>query len=242
MLRKLGGVVCIKQYRNEWKYICTEADLAKLNERISQVLELDCNSDFDGKYEIHSLYFDDFKNTCMMDNNAGVNKRYKYRIRYYGNNINTLRLERKEKNNDRCCKQSCEISQEIFTKLLNNEGQEVYWETNNAVLKKFCVDMMTRHFAPKVIINYERTAYVEPITNIRITLDRYITATCEIESFLQGSGVGYPVCEKDEHILEIKFDAILPAYIKNIVTGSSLVQTAFSKYYLGRQTLLNGGR
>lgn len=235
-------MVYIKQYRNEWKYICKEADLAKLNERISRVLEPDCNSDGSGKYEIHSLYFDDFKNTCMMDNNAGVNERYKYRIRYYGNNLDTLRLERKEKYNNKCYKQSCRILQDSFMKLLNNDAPEVYWETDNAALKKFCVDVMTRHFTPKVIIHYERTAYVEPVTNIRITLDRNITAACEIESFLQGNYIGYPIQEKDEHILEVKFDYILPAYIKNIVNDSSLVQTAFSKYYLGRQTLHNRGR
>ena len=235
-------MIYIKQYRNEWKYICKESDLARLNERISGVLELDCNSGVDGRYEIHSVYFDDFKNTCMMDNNAGINERYKYRIRYYGRNVDILRLERKEKLNNKCHKQSCKILPDTFTKLLNNEAQEVYWETDNAVLKKFCVDMMTRQFTPKVIIHYERTAYVEPAANIRITLDRNIMASGEIESFLQGDYIRHPVQEKNEHILEVKFDYILPAYIKNIVTDSSLVQTAFSKYYLGRQTLLGRGQ
>ena len=235
-------MVYIKQYRSEWKYICKESDLARVNERISGVLEPDCNSGADGRYEIHSLYFDDFKDTCMMDNNAGVNERYKYRIRYYGSDINTLKLERKEKFNNKCHKRSCGILPDIFKKLLNNEAQEVYWKTDNAVLKKFCVDIMTRQFTPKVIIHYERTAYVEPATNIRITLDRNITASGEIESFLQGDYTRYSIQENNEHILEVKFDYILPSYIKNIVTDSSLVQTAFSKYYLGRRTLPGRGR
>ena len=230
-------MVCIKKYRNEWKYICKEADLAKLRERLSAVLEADSHSDCDGKYEIHSLYFDDLKDSCVMDNNAGIGERYKYRIRYYGNNTNTLKLERKEKYNDKCCKQSCIISQDTFIKLINNNAQEVYWEADNAVLRKFCIDIMTKLFGPKAIIDYERTAYVEPITNIRITIDRNIAVSYELDAFLQGDYISYPIQDKDENILEVKFDHILPAYIKNIVIGSPLVQTAFSKYYFGRLKL-----
>ena len=235
-------MICIKNYRNEWKYICKEIDLVKLSERLSGILELDSNSDCDGKYEIHSLYFDDFRDSCVMDNNAGIGERYKYRIRYYGSNPNTLKLERKEKYNSKCCKQSCRISLDTFSKLLDNKAQEVFWETDNPVLKKFCIDIMTRLFEPKAIIDYERTAFVEPITNIRITIDRNITVSYESDAFLQGDYISYPIQEKDENILEVKFDYILPSYIKNIVTGSPLVQTAFSKYYLGRLTLHDMGR
>ena len=233
-------VFFIKQYRNEWKYICKEADLAQISEKLSGILQKDANGD-DGRYEIHSLYFDEFKNSCIMDNNAGLSERYKYRIRYYGNSHDSLKLERKEKYNGMCCKQSCNISQDTFQKLMDKKTEEVFWEAEDNVLKKFCIDIMTKLFEPKVIIDYERTAYVEPITNVRITLDRNISAAYDTDSFLDGGYQHYPVQEKNEHVLEVKFDYILSGYIKNIIANELPAQTSFSKYYLGRSKLQNMG-
>ena len=48
-----------------------------------------------------------------------------------------------------------------------------------------------------------------------------------------------PIQPLDEHVLEVKFDEILPGYMKNILTKQELIQSAFSKYYLGRMTLQN---
>lgn len=238
----LAEVVLIRQYRNEWKYVCREGDLAQISEKISGVLERDANCGAQGKYEVHSMYFDQLNDLCVMDNNAGLSERYKYRIRYYGDDYTALKLERKEKNNGRCYKQSCHITLDIFQKLMDRKAEEVFWEAEEELLKKFCIDIMTKLFEPKVIIDYERTAFVEPITNIRITLDKNVSAAYELDDFLQGGYVRYPVQGKDEHVLEVKFDHILPGYIKNIMTGGSLIQTSFSKYYLGRLKLRNMGR
>ena len=38
-------------------------------------------------------------------------------------------------------------------------------------------------------------------------------------------------------VLEVKFDYILPSYIKNIVESYGLKQTSFSKYCYGRKII-----
>ena len=40
------------------------------------------------------------------------------------------------------------------------------------------------------------------------------------------------------HILEVKYDELLPDYIAQALDTGRMQQTAFSKYYLGRMALL----
>ena len=81
------GVNFIKKYRNEWKYILTNQEVSLLNSRLSQVLELDSHTPKDGRYIIHSLYFDDYKNLSISTTEAGLSNRFKWRIRYYGDDL-----------------------------------------------------------------------------------------------------------------------------------------------------------
>ena len=93
----------MKKYRNEWKYHCAQSELAAVEQRLAAVLERDSHAGEDGRYGVHSLYFDDLYNTCASDTQSGLGRRYKYRIRYYGSKPEYLRLERKEKLNGKRC-------------------------------------------------------------------------------------------------------------------------------------------
>lgn len=96
---------------------------------------------------------------------------------------------------------------------------------------------MTRLFSPKVIIDYERIAYTESVSNIRITLDRNISAANDIQFFLDGSYTKFPLQHENLNILEVKFDQILFGWIRNMLESLNIQQTTFSKYYLGRKRL-----
>lgn len=224
----------IKRYRSEWKYCEEEADLLAIKQRLSTILEHDSYAGEDGKYEIHSLYFDDYKDTCARENVAGEGKRFKYRIRYYGNAADKLWLEKKEKHNSYCHKRKCALTTEEYRTIIAGRTLEVFWNTKEQLLKEFCIDIVTKRFVPRVIVNYEREAFVEAITNIRITLDYNISASDEIDRFLDGDYLKTPVLEKKRHVLEVKFDDILPSYVKAVLQTSVLGQRSFSKYYLGR--------
>jgi len=172
----------------------------------------------------------------------GISERFKYRFRYYGNDLQTLRLERKEKKNGRCRKQTCPVSVQEFESIMEGHVEEVFWMTDNIVLKKFCVDVWKKGFRPKIIIDYERVAYVEEISNVRITFDKNITASSSTQLFLEGNYLAVPILEKGKHVLEVKFDSILPGYIKKGVNTSGLQQTSFSKYYIGLKRAKGIGR
>lgn len=197
-------------------------------------MEYDSYAKENGKYQIHSLYFDDYKDSCARENVAGEGKRFKYRIRYYGTDSDKLWLEKKEKQNSYCYKQKCPLSPAEYQSLMDGNAMDVFWNTEEQLLKELCINMITRRFVPRVIITYEREAFVEIISNIRITIDYHISASEEIEKFLDGDYFNIPVLEKERHVLEVKFDEILPSYVKAALQGNILKQQSFSKYYLGR--------
>jgi len=208
--------------------------LLALKQRLATILAHDSYAGENGRYEIHSLYFDDYKDGGARENVSGEGKRFKYRIRYYGDNSDQLWLEKKEKLNSYCHKRQCAVTVEEYQAIIEGRTLDVFWNTEEQLLKEFCIDIVTKRFMPKVIINYEREAFVEIIANVRITLDYNISASDEIEYFLSGDYMKIPVLEKKKHVLEVKFDDVLPSYINAVLRGNIFIQRSFSKYYLGR--------
>lgn len=230
----MKGDRIIKKYRSEWKYCENEATLLVLKQRLSTILKYDSYAGENGKYTIHSMYFDDYKDTCARENVSGEGKRFKYRIRYYNHSSDKLFLEKKEKQNSYCYKRKCAVSLEEYEQLLNGREAEVFWSTEDPLLKEFCIDIMTKRFKPKVIINYEREAFVEELSDVRVTLDYNISASDEFDRFLDGDYLKIPILEKKKHVLEVKFNDLLPSYIRRALQASTFLQRSFSKYYLGR--------
>lgn len=222
--------------RSEWKYNCTEKELSILGERLSEVLDRDDNAGPDGVYIIHSLYFDDLKYSCAWENVSGDYRRYKFRIRYYGDNYDSIFLEKKEKINSVCIKTSCPITLAEYDAIMRGEPDCFIYDTKYPVLREFGTRMLTHGFRPVVIIDYEREAFVEPVTNIRITFDRNIEASGNTDDFLKRH-TGDTVLKDGTHILEVKFDNVLPSYLRYIIEAEPRTQQAFSKYYSGLKTL-----
>ncbi|MBR0491337.1 MAG: polyphosphate polymerase domain-containing protein [Clostridia bacterium] len=191
----------------------------------------------DGRYIIHSLYFDDYKDTSIYTTDSGLSKRFKWRIRYYGDDLSYIKLERKEKIEGRCHKESCNITVEEYNEIISGDETDLIFKTQKKLIKELAVDMLIHNYKPKVIVDYERIAFVEEITNVRITFDMKISASYELENFLDGDYQNFYVLPSGLNVLEVKFDDILPSYIRNIVESYNFKQGSFSKYYFGRKIL-----
>ena len=97
--------------------------------------------------------------------------------------------------------------------------------------------MLLYDYKPKVIIDYERVAFVEEIVNVRITFDMKISASYDLEHFLDGEYERIYLNQSGINLLEVKFDDILPSYIRKIIESYGFKQTSFSKYYYGRKII-----
>ena len=221
-----------KCYKNEWKFFCSPFRLDALEYRLKNAFSRDIHSDENAKYVVNSLYFDDCNNTCLNDVEAGNPDRFKYRIRYYNNDLSTLKLERKEKLYGYSRKFETKISKEYAKKIIEKQFVDIFWDTNDKLLKRFLIDFINGNYSPKIITKYERSAFVDDIKNIRITLDRDITSSVDFNNFLSAKCNEYPLNSGNECVWEIKFNQILPQYIKKICFAKFMSRQTFSKYYL----------
>ena len=111
------------------------------------------------------------------------------------------------------------------------------FDSEKKLIKELAVDMLTRNYEPKIIIDYERIALVEEITNVRVTFDMKISASYELENFLDGDYQNFYLLPSGINLLEVKFDQILPSHIRNIIESYNFNQGSFSKYYYGRKII-----
>lgn len=226
------------KYRHEYKFLVSAGDLAVLQNRLDGLVRLDSHVAKRGSYEIRSVYFDDYRNTCFYQNEAGEDPRAKFRIRIYEANDSRITLEKKSKKNGMTHKESTPLTREQ-TDLLLGGGQLPIEAGKLAeyppLLQQFAVLYRTKLLRPKVIVNYERVPFVCRDGNVRITFDKNISSSVQFDRFFEKDLRKYPVLAAGEHVLEVKFDEFLPSYIKKQLELGHLRQTSFSKYYLCRK-------
>ncbi len=225
------------KYRKEWKYICSNNKIDILNQRLGALLDKDIHTDSTNMYVVHSLYFDNYFNKCAKMVESGNTKKLKWRIRYYNDEYGSMKLECKIKNQGEGRKLTTNITKDIYDKLVSGDVSSLLWETHDKLVQKLCVDILMHDYKPKAIIDYERIVYQEPNLNIRITIDKNISSSYEVNKFLSRNYIKFPLQVKGESIVEVKFDDILPGYIKDIIMRECDMQMAFSKYYTGFKML-----
>lgn len=229
------------KYRNELKYVVTAAELALLQNRIQGLIQPDIHAGPDGRYRIRSLYFDDYYNSYYNENEIGTDPREKFRIRIYNGDAGRISLELKRKEHGMTQKLSCRLTKEQCKTLM--DGRPLPPDSSYPpVLQKLNLLMRTRLLRPKVIVEYDRTPFVDKLGNTRITLDQNIRSCDRTALFLEKEIPGRQIMEAGKHILEVKYDEFLPDYLYRNLQLSRLRQTAFSKYYLCRRYSLSGIR
>ena len=137
-------------YRNEWKYLVTDADLAVLGARLKVLLPMDKHQT-GSAYAIRSLYFDDLQNSCLRENEAGVDDRRKFRLRLYNGSSERIQLEIKEKLHGKTHKSSCIVSADECRLIMAGAAPPIGPGTP-APRNLLSVAMRTAGMAPKVIV------------------------------------------------------------------------------------------
>ena len=220
------------EYRKELKYLVKSNDFDIIKSRINNVMFLDKNSN-NGFYTIRSIYFDDYYNTFYNDNDIGINDRYKIRIRIYNGDDKIIKLEIKYKKDGLTKKESTLISKDLCLRIMGGEQLDIS-DCNDKVLYKLYLEQKMYLLVPKIIVEYDREAYVNPIGNVRVTFDKNIRVSKHIERFFEENLYSVPILELNKHVLEVKYDELIPDYISSLLELNTLSQTSFSKYYLSR--------
>jgi len=214
-------------YRHEWKHEISWSDLIAIRQRMRAIATPDPHA-IDGKYLIRSLYFDNLNDKALREKVDGVNRREKFRIRYYNLDPSIIHLEKKSKLNGLGTKYSADLTKEEAQKIVDGD---IGWmlDSERPLVKELYCKMIYQGMAPKTIVDYTREPFIIGPGNVRVTLDYDIRTGLDKTDFLNPDCITVPAGEAPI-ILEVKWDAYLPAIIRDAVQLPGVRSRAFSKY------------
>lgn len=98
----------------------------------------------------------------------------------------------------------------------------------------FNLAIKERGLRPRVIVEYDRKAYVFESGNVRITLDRNLRCSRQVDRFGRKEII-FDNIKEANNILEVKYDEFLPGFIAQLLETSHMNQSSYSKYRLCRE-------
>ncbi len=183
-----------------------------------------------GRYLIRSIYFDNVYDKALREKISGVQKREKFRIRYYNDDFSFLTLEKKMKWNSLCMKMDARLTKEECRSILAGNTGWMISHSSGLVRELYC-KMKSQQLRPRVLVSYVREPYVYAAGNVRVTFDSDIRSTLFHRGFLEEAVTDIGVADNPgEMILEVKFDAFLPEVIQALLQTEGIRQQAYSKY------------
>lgn len=214
-------------YRHEWKHEINLSDMIALRQRLCAVAKTDSHA-INGAYEIRSLYFDNLSDKTLREKLDGIDRREKFRIRYYNGNTSLIHLEKKSKLDGLGTKESAVLTKEQAQAIV--DGDYAWMAHNDSpLIAELYYKMTVQQLRPKTIVDYVREPYIFPYGNVRVTLDYNIRTGLLCTDFLNPECVTIPAGESPI-ILEVKWDAYLPDIIRGAIQLNGRIPCAFSKY------------
>ena len=216
--------------RHEEKHQVNLREALVLSRRMEKLFPRDPHAGPEGFYQVVSLYYDDPYDTALRQKLDWVNRREKFRLRYYGEEPAFFKLEKKYKVKGLCGKGACKLSQEEGERLLRGDFAFLL-EKEESLAREFYAKLR-RGLAPKTVVRYTREAFLYAPGNVRVTLDGDIRAGAP-ERFLIPQKL-LPALG-GLAVVEVKYDAFLPEIVKLAVQVPNRQGTACSKYALCRR-------
>ena len=163
----------------------------------------------------------------------GVDRREKFRLRYYGERPDFLKLEKKFKVNGLCGKRSARLTWSEAERLLSGEDAFLL-ERGEPLLSELYHKLRGTLLRPRTVVCYDREAFLYAPGNVRVTLDRDLRTCGDSAGFL--STGAFPLRPLEGvTVLEVKYDAFLPDLVRLAVQTPGRRAGACSKYALCRR-------
>ncbi|MDR1000764.1 MAG: polyphosphate polymerase domain-containing protein [Clostridiales bacterium] len=217
--------------RNEYKHNINWSDYLILRSRLAAAMKRDPYAFDNGSYRILSLYFDTPADRALRQKINGTNRREKFRLRrYVGSDY--IKLEKKSKVGGLCYKQSVALTLDETLALIQGH---TWWMAvdNREIVVELYHKMKSVLMQPKTLVMYRREPFVAAAGNVRVTLDSDIRTGLFSTDFMSDN---VPTVKVGDQIavLEVKYDAFIPDWVKSILQIDNRRASAFSKYALAR--------
>lgn len=214
-------------YRHELKHQINELEIYDLKQKLALLFSKDQYCDKDGYYNVNSLYFDTPYDKALKEKMAGESQREKFRIRYYNQDLNFIRLEKKIKHNGLCAKRTVPLKVWQVEKILQGDI-DFLLESQEPLMIEFYSKMRGNLLQPSVIVSYQRCAFIYDVAKVRLTIDDHLKIYKNWMDFLKLEET-YISLEKDA-VLEVKYNEFLPDVVAMSIQGISQKTASYSKY------------
>lgn len=226
--------------RYEIKYLISVETYKELLNKIKDYLV----EDKYGHTLIRSIYYDtdDFLLIRRSIEN-GIYKE-KLRVRTYGNIYDNERVffEIKKKYSNKVYKRRIIVSEEKIKELIKIKEKSIEGKGINSQIEKeivnFCIHY--KDLKPKMLIMYERDAYYQKGTNLRITFDSNISYNNKDLNF-KSINSGIDIINNNQVLMEIKANYSFPLWLVKVLSELKIYKTSFSKYGLAYKDLMKRG-
>ena len=209
--------------RYELKYYLSKDQLDYFINKINNHMKVDKY----GVTSIASIYFDTPDLRLINKSMEKPNFKEKLRLRSYGlaNENSPTFLEIKRKCEGIVYKRRIALTEvEAFNLITIKEAKE-----KDQISRELEAFMETyRNLEPKYMIIYDRLAYYQDNSDLRITIDmnpRYRTNDLNLHTSMEG----IPLIEEGGAILEVKVQHSVPTWLSAILSKGKIYQTSFSK-------------
>lgn len=226
----------ITVFRKEMKYIIPLELFFRLQKQLDGVMKRDIYGE-DGTYKVRSQYYDSLMDQDLGDNLSGVMEKRKIRLRVYTAEDERVKLEYKCKSGSDGVKYSLSISREE-AKQMEQGRYEFLLERGEKLALQLYHRLVCGGYQPKSLIEYDRTAFAYPVSDVRVTFDHRVRACASPYGFLEKDPFFVTVMEEDVGVLEVKYNDFLPSPIKTIIKGVDGQVQASSKYSRARLSYL----
>jgi hypothetical protein len=243
--------------RYEYKYTIPARLMAPIRAFLLPYCDLDpyAAREPEGFYTITTLYLDSDGYKTFRDKEEEAPQRYKLRVRTYGAQADgPVKFEIKRRFLDVFRKSRVGVPRKGWPSLITRTGKPDLFPPGSpeqVALEEFLRLVHTIRAAPKVLVRYERQAFVSRIDGYaRVSFDRRLHyqpstswdlsgrpgAWCAAEDPASFHGLG------DQIILELKFMNRAPLWLVDLVRRFGLMRRGFSKYCFAVGGILSAGK
>lgn len=199
----------------------------EIYEKIIGEIENNLVPDYYGVTTIQSLYFDTDTNLLIRNSIEKPFYKEKIRARSYGliKSGDKAFLELKKKCEKVVYKRRVTIGENEILPFIN--GDFTYETQIQKEIRYFC--QYYQNLKPSMLILYDRTAFEDKYTDLRVTFDkniRYRTDRLNLHAGLDG----IPILSNGEVMMEVKTSGAFPTWLIKLLNENKIYKTSFSKY------------
>lgn len=224
--------------RKEVKYDIGLIETASLKRRLGIYMEPDPHNGEAG-YLVRSLYFDTPYDTDFEQKVDGYDERQKIRLRVYGMEALTAKLEVKEKTDAFQRKRSLLLDREESMRMIHGDYHFLL-ERQEGLSHWLYAFLSTRCYRPKCVVEYDRYAYILDHNDTRITFDQNLRASESNFDIFADSLALYPVSPPGAVTMEVKYTGFLLTCLKEELNCCDKIRCSNSKYCRARMISKRG--